>query len=158
MERFCRQSLNLNSSDPMTNQPNTTMAPPPLCSSCGLHPAHTFLTEIINGVMTNSSLCDPCASLRQVWVDETGTSIHDAKCFYCGDKAAGGSLNQPWESSTRKQAVHYACMRCMGLYNAFLGEAIGSLLVESLSPEEQLLHLQKMVEEIDSKVKLMIAE
>ena len=129
----------------------------PLCSSCGLHPAHTFLTEIINGVMTSSSLCDECASLRQVATDADGVSIHDAKCYYCGDKAAGGSMNQQWELPTRKQTMHYACFRCMGLYHQFLLEALGSI-PEHLSPEDQLRRMETMVGEVDSRVRSKISE
>lgn len=129
----------------------------PLCSSCGLHPAHTFLTEIIHGVMTNRSLCDECASLRQVATDADGVSIHDAKCYYCGDKAAGGSMNQRWELQTRKQAMHYTCLRCMGLYQQLLLEALGSI-PEHLSPEDQLRRIETMVGEVDSRVRSKISE
>lgn len=129
----------------------------PLCSSCGLHPAHTFVTEIIHGVMTNSSLCDGCASLRQVATDADGVSIHNAKCYYCGDKAAGGSMNQKWELPARKQTMHYTCFRCMGLYHQFLVEALDSI-PGHLSPEDQLRRMETMVGEVDSRVKLKIFE
>lgn len=129
----------------------------PLCSSCGLHPARTFLTEIIHGVMTNSSLCDECASLRQVATDADGVSIHDAKCYYCGDKAAGGSMNQKWELPARKQAMHYTCFRCMGLYHQLLLEALGSI-PEHLSPEDQLRRMETLVGEVDSCVRSKISE
>jgi len=129
----------------------------PLCSSCGLHPAHTFLTEIINGVMTNSSLCDECASLRRVATDDDGSSIHDAKCYYCGDKAAGGCMNQKWELPARKQTMHYTCFRCMGLYHQFLLEALGSI-PEHFSPEDQLRRMETMVVEVDSRVRSKISE
>jgi len=129
----------------------------PLCSSCGLHPAHTFLTEIINGVMTNSSLCDECASLQRVATDEDGISIQDAKCYYCGDKAASGSMNQIWELSARKQAMHYTCFRCLRVYHQFLIEVLGSI-PEHLSPEDQLRRMEKMVDEVDFRVRSKISE
>lgn len=129
----------------------------PLCSSCGLHSAHTFLTEIINGVMTSSSLCDECASLRQVGADADGISIHDAKCYYCGDKAASGSMNQVWELPARKMTMHYTCLRCMGLYHQFYLEALGSV-PGHLTPEDQLQRMEAMVGEIDSRVRSIISE
>ena len=127
------------------------------CSSCGPYSAHTFLTEIINGVMTNSSLCDECASLRQVGADEDGISIQDAKCYYCGDKAASGSMNQKWELPARKKTMHYTCLRCMGLYHQFLLESLRSI-PEGLAPEDQLRLMEAGVGEIDARVRSTISE
>ncbi len=107
--------------------------------------------------MTSSSLCDECAGLWRAANEDDGISIHDAKCYYCGDKAAGGSMNQKWELSARKQAMHYTCFRCMGLYRQFLLETLGSI-PEHLSPEDQLRHMETMVEEADSRVRLKISE
>ncbi len=129
----------------------------PLCSSCGLQPAHTFLTQIIDGVTTNSSLCDECARAQQMALDEDGLSIHDAKCFYCGDKAASGSRNQSWELPVRKLTMHYTCLRCMGLYHQFLLESLRSIPAH-LPPEDQLRLMQTMAAEVDSRVRSTISE
>lgn len=107
--------------------------------------------------MTNSSLCDECASLRQAGVDEEGISIQDAKCYYCGAKAAGGSMNQKWELPIRKKTMHYTCLRCMGLYHQFFLEALGSV-PGHLTPEDQLLRMEAMVGEIDFRVRSKISE
>jgi hypothetical protein len=139
----------------LTMEPSPTDSP--LCSSCGLHPAHTFLTQIMNGVMTNSSLCDECASLRQVATDADDISIHDAKCYYCGDRAAGGLMNLKWELPVRKQTMHNTCFRCMELCHQFMLKALGAI-PEHLSPEDQLQRMETMVGEVDSQVRSKISE
>lgn len=128
----------------------------PLCSSCGLHPAHTFLTEIINGEMTNRSFCDECASQLKLNTDDDGISIHDAKCYYCGGKTAGGAMNDYWEKPIRMLSMHYTCFRCMDLYRQSLLEFIDRI-PKDLSPENQLQYMNTMVAEVDALVKSKVS-
>ena len=103
------------------------------------------------------SLCDECVSVQQVTTDDDGVSMHEAKCFYCRDKAAGGTINQKWELATRKQMMHYYCFRCMGLYHQFFLEALGSV-PDGLSLEDQFRRMETMVGEIDSRVRSTISQ
>lgn len=107
--------------------------------------------------MTRSSLCNDCARAQQLAVDENGVSIHEAKCFYCGQKVASGSRNQPWELPARKLTMHYTCLRCMGLYHQLLLESLGTI-PDHLSPEVQLRHMETLVVEVDSLVRSTISE
>jgi hypothetical protein len=72
--------------------------------------------------MTNRSLCDDC--VKADGLSSVLGGIREAKCFYCGDKAMGGSMNQAWEFPSRQQFMHYTCMRCGDFYHRFFLEAL----------------------------------
>jgi hypothetical protein len=152
LERSTRTSRDHRSTEMNSPSMAPSSSDTPLCDSCGLRRARNFITQIIHGEMTNSSLCDECAQAQQAPTGIDFSSIRDAKCYYCGDKAASGSLNQRWELPTRKQPMHYTCQRCMGLYHQFLLVALNAE-PDGLPPEEQLRRMERVVSEVDSQVR-----
>ena len=133
----------------------TTPDDPTPCDACGQQPAGNFITQIIHGTMTESSLCDNCATTQDLTIDASGVSIHDARCCYCGDKAAAGSLNHEWELPHRKLTMHYTCLRCTGLYSQFMLESLATT-PQDLPLNEQLQRLQALAAETDARVKAAV--
>lgn len=132
----------------------TTPDDPTPYDACGQQPARNFITQIIHGVQSNLILCDDCATTQDLTTDASGISIHDARCCYCGDKAAAGSLNHEWELPHRKQTMHYTCLRCTGLYSQFTLESLAP--PQDLPLNEQLQRLQSLTAETDARVKAAV--
>jgi protein-arginine kinase activator protein McsA len=133
-----------------------TSSTPPLCEVCRSRPAKNFICQIIHGVQTNRSLCDECANADAILDSASFANIHQAKCYYCGDKAASGSMNQAWELPSRQQQMHYTCLRCMNLYNQFYLPALSNIR-SGMSPEELCQHLELVLRETDDRVRQAIA-
>jgi protein-arginine kinase activator protein McsA len=126
---------------------------PPLCDECGTRPANHFICEIIHGTTTNRSLCDECAKAAVMPGFPDFSAIHQAKCYYCGDKAASGSMNQAWEIPSRQQQTHYTCIRCMYLYHQFLLKALQDIPAD-LPPQDQYQQYREtMVRETADRVR-----
>jgi len=127
------------------------------CEACGRHPAYYFICKIIEGVKTELALCEACATAQGFMTHPDGTSIHEAKCDYCGAQPANGSMNQPWELPHRQKAMHYTCLRCTGLYGQFMLESLATT-PQDLPLNEQLQRLQALTAETDARVKAAVAD
>ncbi|MEP6669079.1 MAG: hypothetical protein ABJF10_08005 [Chthoniobacter sp.] len=125
------------------------------CQACGTKPANNFLCQIINGEQTNLELCDECLREHSAGTGLELPSLDGTRCFYCGGAANGGGPNAPHEMASRRQRFHYTCLRCGELSAQWMVEAIGNL-PEGLSLEMQSGHFEKIVREVDERVRYKI--
>src|SRR5699024_3119224 len=101
-------------------------------------------------------LCDECARADANLDSFNLANIHEAQCYYCGDKAASGSMNQAWELPSRQQPMHYTCVRCMGLYHQLYLPALKDL-PSDLSYENLVQLMTALVQQVDDRLKQAIA-
>jgi len=130
-------------------------APEQVCQTCGLKPANNHLCQIVDGRQTNLGLCDDCLRSHATGSGFELPSLKNARCFYCGGAVASGSTNQSWEIAVRKERFHYTCTRCRKLQLQFATEAI-SVIPSGLPPEEQMRRIEKIVGEVDERVREQI--
>lgn len=107
--------------------------------------------------MTNLVLCDDCMREHSEQMGFDLPSLDGARCFYCDGIANSAGLNDPWEIASRHQRFHYTCFRCGQLCHQFMAEALQKLPT-GLSAGEQLRQIERMVKEVDERVRHSIRD
>lgn len=117
------------------------MADPMKCEICLEREAKVFLTQIVDGAMTKTKLCDECAESSGFLPSARGQA-----CCACGGEAS--SLH-PSPSGQ----VAFICARCREVWTRLIGEqfAAAQKAAPVLSPEEGLQARLRGMEQVERR-------
>jgi len=131
----------------------STSQPKGLCQSCKSKPARHFICEIVNQRETKLELCDDCMRTYQEKMPVQFPKLDGTEhCYYCGEPATSGHMNQREQLRVRQQKFHLTCHRCFGLENKFFKEALNAIPRE-LPPAEQVSLIEQAIRDVDQKVR-----
>ena len=127
-----------------------------ICCQCGLVSATHHICQVNFGEKKSLQLCDACESKRITLTGFPRMELRGARCFYCGDLASSGSINQSWESS-RGHIFHYTCSQCFQNYHDLLLPELAKLEGDT-GPEQQLEQMTQLAIKIDYEVRAMAGQ
>jgi hypothetical protein len=124
-----------------------------LCESCGSRAARNHLCQIIDGQQTSFDLCDVCIRGHSAQRGfEFPVLDGTQRCYYCDGPATSAGTNLPWERAIRQERFYYSCFRCAHLQHQFTKAAL-STPPENLSQDVQLQHIEKIIRDVDQRVR-----
>ena len=126
-----------------------------LCEVCHERPATHHICY--GGTGKSSDLCEECfESSVPPDVRQSLSEARDAHCQYCGGQPCAGGTDM-FAFITGVQKSKYMCMPCTMEYHRFIQRQLSSD-APSLSQQEQLAVIRKLVDEADAYMKRWISE
>lgn len=124
-----------------------------ICFGCGEIGAMNYLWEIVNGQKDVFLFCQNCFDARMRETKVSVPNLREACCYYCGDNATVGTINQKWEVEIRGCEYHFACLKCSKNFCNLIKNAFSE--VEKKTSSEQLKITIKIVKDVDSQVRAL---
>lgn len=128
-----------------------------LCERCREREANCHSTTVIDGVASDTVLCDECFALSaETAASQLFAGLKTARCRYCGGVPCGGGMDS-FEMSTGGQQLSFMCLRCMNEFGRYWQQQMEQV-PQDLPQQEQMEVIRALLDEADLHMRQWVSE
>jgi DNA-directed RNA polymerase subunit RPC12/RpoP len=141
-----------------------------LCDSCQQRPAKVFVTSIVDGVMSQTNLCEECSRSRGYSTGATSAeaklaassieALRKAHCRYCGGQPCremGKSLGDFLNDGVEGESTGFMCTACAMEYSQFVMKRLPEELPQMQGEAEARRWMHATLEKAEAHMRDYVA-